>query len=112
VNSWPNYLLPFLPLLALFTGCATNSRPPIPTVPQVDLPRFMGDWHVIAHIPTFIEREARNARDYVWIMARSPEIPETDYNRHVDRLRTWGYDVSQLRRVPQTRPPVMPGLKP
>ena len=30
-------------------------------VDQVDLERFMGDWYVIAHIPTFIEVEAYNA---------------------------------------------------
>jgi apolipoprotein D and lipocalin family protein len=28
---------------------------------HVDLKRFMGDWYVIAHIPTFIETEAYNA---------------------------------------------------
>jgi apolipoprotein D and lipocalin family protein len=28
---------------------------------HVDLPRFMGDWYVIAHIPTFIEKQAYNA---------------------------------------------------
>jgi apolipoprotein D and lipocalin family protein len=28
---------------------------------HVDLERFMGDWYVIAHIPTFIEKEAFNA---------------------------------------------------
>jgi apolipoprotein D and lipocalin family protein len=169
-------MLPLLPLLGLLSGCASPSRPPIPTVSRVDLPRFMGDWYVIAHIPTFIEREAfnavesyalaadgtiettftfrkgapdgpakrytpkgfvrdrennstwgmqfiwpikaeyliasldagytqtiiaRNARDYVWIMARTPQISETDYTRHVEQLRAWGYDVSKLRRVPQ-----------
>src|SRR5688572_21605909 len=26
------------------------------TVPMVDLPRYMGEWHVIAHIPYFLER--------------------------------------------------------
>ncbi|MEM1081321.1 MAG: lipocalin family protein [Pseudomonadota bacterium] len=31
------------------------------TVEHVDLERFMGDWFVIAHIPTFIENEAYNA---------------------------------------------------
>ena len=31
------------------------------TVDQVDLERFMGDWYVIANIPTFIEKEAFNA---------------------------------------------------
>jgi apolipoprotein D and lipocalin family protein len=30
-------------------------------VPEVDLPRFMGDWYVIASIPTSLERGAHNA---------------------------------------------------
>ena len=34
---------------------------PIHTVEHVDLKRFMGDWYVIANIPTFIETEAYNA---------------------------------------------------
>ena len=40
-------------------GCA--STPPIRTVDHVDLERFMGDWYVIANIPTFIEEGAHNA---------------------------------------------------
>jgi apolipoprotein D and lipocalin family protein len=174
--SLPLLALPLLALGLLAAGCASApARPPVPTVPRVDLPRFMGDWYVIAHIPTFIERQAydavesyalasdgsiattftfragahdgpakrytptgfvrdpvsnstwgmqfvwpikaeflisyldagytqtviaRNARDYVWIMARTPTIPEADYAAHVERLRSWGYDVAQLRRVP------------
>ena len=31
------------------------------TVEYVDLDRFMGDWYVIANIPTFIEKGAHNA---------------------------------------------------
>ncbi len=31
------------------------------TVDHVDLERFMGDWYVIANIPTFPERNAHNA---------------------------------------------------
>lgn len=31
------------------------------TVEYVDLPRFMGDWYVVANIPTFIEQGAYNA---------------------------------------------------
>jgi apolipoprotein D and lipocalin family protein len=148
---------------------------PIPTVASVDLKRFMGDWYVIASIPTFIETEAYNAvesyrlgadgtvettfrfnqgglagplktyrprgfvtdrtsnavwgmqfiwpiraeyrivylsadygqtiigrsrRDYAWIMARSPSIPEADFERHVAFLKAAGYDVGKLRRVP------------
>ena len=34
---------------------------PIKTVEYVDLNRFMGDWYVIANIPTFIEKNAYNA---------------------------------------------------
>lgn len=34
---------------------------PIHTVAEVDLNRFMGDWYVIASIPTFIEKDAFNA---------------------------------------------------
>jgi apolipoprotein D and lipocalin family protein len=54
--------LALLSLLApALIGCQSASRPAIATVPYVDLPRFMGDWYVIAHIPTFIERGAHNA---------------------------------------------------
>jgi len=44
-----------------WAGCAAVDRAPIRTVPSVDLSRFMGDWYVIAHIPTFVEDEAYNA---------------------------------------------------
>jgi apolipoprotein D and lipocalin family protein len=151
-------------------------KEPLPTVPNVDLKRFMGDWYVIAHIPTPIEKQAynaierydlnpdgtiattftfrqgafdgepkkytpkgfvrdtvnnstwgmqfiwpvkaeflishldegytqtivaRNARDYVWIMARTPTIPDADYERLVAKLAGWGYDIGTLRKVPQ-----------
>ncbi len=164
-------------LLVAFTsllGCA--SRAPLATVPQVDLPRFMGDWYVIANIPTWLEKGAHNAvesyalapdgtiattftfrdgafdgpekrytpngrvtdtrtnatwgmqfvwpfraeylivhldeaytqtiigrtaRDYVWIMARTPTIPDADYARLVERVGAMGYDTTQLQKVPQ-----------
>lgn len=50
----------FAPLLAL-AGCAT--QPPISTEPNVDIPRFMGTWHVIAHIPAYLERNAWRATE-------------------------------------------------
>ena len=46
----------------------------------------------------------RNKRDYVWIMARSPQIPEVDYQRIVTELAAQGYDVTKLRKVPQSWP--------
>jgi apolipoprotein D and lipocalin family protein len=45
-------------------GVAISNRPaaePLATVDYVDLERFMGDWYVIANIPTFIETDAYNA---------------------------------------------------
>jgi len=44
---------------------------------------------------------ARSARDMVWIMARTPRIPEPTYEALVGRVAELGYDVSKLRRVPQ-----------
>jgi len=35
------------------TGCHSAVLPPLKTVEKVELSRFMGDWYVIAHIPTF-----------------------------------------------------------
>lgn len=161
----------------LFSGCAAMPpRPPLQTVPYVDLERFMGDWYVIANIPTFVEKDAFNAvesyrlnsdgtiattftfrkggfngkikkhtprgfvrdkvsnavwgmrfvwpfkgdfrivslnenysqtiigrekRDYVWIMARTPSMPEADFQRAVELLKREGYDVSKIQKVPQ-----------
>lgn len=160
----------------LLAGCQTAPLPPLDVVPRVELERFMGDWYVIAHIPTWPECNAWNAvesyrlnpdgtvattftfraggrdgparrlnptgfvvdtnsnaiwgmqfiwpikadfriaylnedygltviarqkRDYVWVMARTPEIPAAQYVDIVQRIAAWGYDVTKLRRVPQ-----------
>jgi len=53
--KWSSAIL----LWILITGCQTMK--PIHTVETVDLKRFMGDWYVIASIPTFIEKNAFNA---------------------------------------------------
>lgn len=156
-------------------GCASKG-PEMETVSYVDLERFMGDWYVIANIPTFLEKGAHNAvetyelnddgtiattfvfredsfdgeekrynpkgfvkntetnalwgmrfiwpikadyrivyldddytqtiigrqkRDFVWIMARTPTIPEEDYERLIDYAASIGYDTSKIERVPQ-----------
>jgi apolipoprotein D and lipocalin family protein len=170
--------LAVLVIAAALTGCGPT-LPPLKTVERVDIPRFMGDWYVIANIPTFIEKGAHNAvesyrldkdgtiattftfhkdafdgplktytprgfivdrasnavwgmrfvwpikaeyliiylndnytqtvlgrnkRDYVWIMARTPAIPEEDYGRLVAGLAAQGYDTSLLQKVPQRWP--------
>lgn len=170
-----------VPAIAAFAalvlaGCGSVPKPPLRAVPQVDLQRFMGDWYVIACIPTWIERDAWNAvesyrldpdgtiattftyrkggfdgpekrmtprgfvfdrtsnavwgmqfvwpikadyrivhlsddyaqtvvaresRDYVWIMARTPQIDAADYERLTAFVASLGYDVTRLRKVPQ-----------
>jgi apolipoprotein D and lipocalin family protein len=167
-----------LPALALLlSGCqSTQDYAPLRLAGQVDLQRFMGDWYVIASIPTFIEKGAHNAvesyrlaedgtiattftfreggfdgeqqvytptgfvrdaqsnavwgmqfiwpikadfrivhvapdysttiigrekRDYAWIMARTPAIPEAEYRRLLGLLAEQGYDISKVRKVPQ-----------
>lgn len=44
---------------------------------------------------------ARDARDYVWLMARRPHITAADYDDMVARVRGMGYDVAKIRVVPQ-----------
>ena len=51
---------------AALSACGSLSEPPrkpVSLVPNVDIPRFMGDWFVIANIPTFLEKGAHNAKD-------------------------------------------------
>lgn len=43
----------------------------------------------------------RERRDYVWIMARTPAIPDADYQRLLAFVGAQGYDVAQVRKVPQ-----------
>lgn len=163
--------------VALLAACQSPPHPPIALAGPVDLPRFMGDWYVIANIPTFLEKGAHNAvesyrlepdgsiattftfragafdgpekrytprgfvregqgnavwgmqflwpikadfrivhltpdysqtvigreaRDYVWIMARTPAIPEADYQSILAFLAGQGYDVTRIQRVPQS----------
>ena len=161
---------------ALMLGGCQASLPPLNTVSEVDLERFMGDWYVIANIPTFVEQGAHNAvesyrldddgtiattftfrkdgfdgpqkeyhprgfvrntrsnaewgmqfiwpfkgdyriiyltddysvtvigrnkRDYVWLMAREPELAPERYAEAVEVIRLAGYDTTQLQQVPQ-----------
>jgi len=44
---------------------------------------------------------ARDKRDYVWIMARTPKIDQATYDGLVERVADLGYDTSKLRQVPQ-----------
>lgn len=47
---------------------------------------------------------ARDKRDYVWIMARTPTISQADYDALVARVNQLGYSISEIRKVPQAWP--------
>ena len=166
-------LLCALPLVS----CGTHA--PMSTVDYVDIDRFMGDWYVVANIPTFLEKGAHNAvetyrqnpdgsiattftfrdggfdgerkiykptgfikdaetnalwgmqfiwpikadyrivyldeaytktvigraaRDYLWVMARTPELSENEFEEIKRFIADIGYDTTQLQRVPQQWP--------
>jgi apolipoprotein D and lipocalin family protein len=55
MRGWTGSLL--LSTLALITGGCMSTRQPLQTVPHVDIPRYMGDWYVIANIPYFAEKD-------------------------------------------------------
>lgn len=62
LRSTPLRLALLLATLAALAACRSGSvKPTIPPAPHVDIPRFMGDWYVIAHIPTYPERDAHAA---------------------------------------------------
>ena len=63
-----HFLKPMKTLLAIAAialgGCSSMPKqPPLRTVDYVDLHRFMGDWHVIATIPWFVEKNNLGTMD-------------------------------------------------
>ena len=46
----------------------------------------------------------RQKRDYVWIMARQPQLRESLYQEMVNRVFEAGYDINRLVRIPQYWP--------
>jgi apolipoprotein D and lipocalin family protein len=43
----------------------------------------------------------RTKRDYLWIMARTPSIAASDYDRLLAFVAEQGYDPARVRKVPQ-----------
>lgn len=62
--------------------------------------------YLIAHLDDAYSETiiARARRDYAWIMTREPEITDERFAALVSRLEQMGYDVSEVRRVPQRWP--------
>jgi apolipoprotein D and lipocalin family protein len=46
----------------------------------------------------------RQKRDYVWIMARTPQIPDQEYQQLVRFVESQGYDITRLQMMPQRWP--------
>jgi apolipoprotein D and lipocalin family protein len=84
----------------LLAGCQRSLLSALDTVAKVDLPRFMGDWYVIAHIPTFPERKAWNA-------VESYRLDPDGSVATTFTFREGGFDVGKLRRVPQQWGPAL-----
>jgi len=63
---------------------------------------FKADYRIVYLTPDYSQTVVgREARDYVWIMARTPEIPEADYQRILTFLAEQRYDVGKIKKVPQ-----------
>ncbi len=63
--------------------------------------------YVISYVdPAYTETIiGRSSRDYVWIMARTPTISAERYDALLAQVKAFGYDVSQVKKVPQTPKP-------
>ena len=63
--------------------------------------------YVISHVDADYTETiiARSARDYVWIMARTPTIDAARYAALVKKVADMGYDMSKLVKVPQRHRP-------
>lgn len=70
--------------LALLSACATV---PMKTADHVDLPRFMGDWYVLAHIPAPAEKDAWNAVESYRLAEGTTDVVETTFT-----FRQGGFD--------------------
>jgi apolipoprotein D and lipocalin family protein len=59
--------------------------------------------YLIAHVNEDYSQAiiARTKRDYVWILARTPELSDSELSALTERVRAMGYDLAKLRRVPQ-----------
>lgn len=44
---------------------------------------------------------ARETRDYVWILARNPNMSDAQYAGYLQRIAAMGYDMSRFSRYPQ-----------
>lgn len=46
----------------------------------------------------------RDARDYLWYMARTPRVSDADYRAMLGRAKSMGYDIAKIRQTAQRWP--------
>jgi apolipoprotein D and lipocalin family protein len=64
---------------------------------------FKAEYRIVYLTPDYATTVVgRTKRDYVWIMARSPVIPEGDYREILRFLKQQGYDIDKVQKVPHT----------
>ena len=70
---------------------------------------FKGEYRIAFVEPDYSATiVARNKRDYVWLMARTPSISAGDYARYEKMIADMGYDTAKIRKVPQQWPEAAP----
>ncbi len=66
---------------------------------------FKGEYRIAYVEPDYsVTIVARNKRDYVWLLARRPEMDDRAYARYRELIAAMGYDMSEFTRTPQQWP--------
>ncbi|NLD99842.1 MAG: lipocalin family protein, partial [Fibrobacter sp.] len=58
---------------------------------------FYGDYRILALDQNYTQViVGSSGKDFLWILARTPTIPQEDLDRHLAQLKTWDYDTTKL----------------
>ena len=85
-------------------GSATNSKLKVRFAPAwlSWLPFVWGDYWVIDLAPDYSYAVVGTpARDYLWVLSRSPVLPTSSYQSALARIAAQGFDVSKLVKTKQ-----------
>ena len=70
---------------------------------------FWGDYWIIDLAPDYSHAVVGHpGRDYLWILSRTPTLPEATYEGILSRLQAQGYETSRLVRTLQPTPSATP----
>ncbi len=69
-------------VISVFAFQSCRQGPPIRMAESVNLDLFMGDWYVVANIPTFIEKGAHNAIESYQF--KEPNVIDTTFSFNKD----------------------------